>query len=241
MSGYALICLVKGLVVLFGWYWRRIDVKNAFVKEILKEGLSIEQPKGFVEEDREEFVYVLRKVLNGLRQTLRELNTQSGNYLIAYGFKRSHADPTLYNKHENRTFLNILVYVDNFMIFGGHNEAIREVVIYFKNNIEIRVEPTVGKFLVLTVKEKGDLIKIHNHPIIQRFLEFCGITECEPAKTPLNLGLESYVDKSNTLHDGKPYRQLIRSLLYLSNTVCRDIIYATGYLSRFVQCPTKIV
>lgn len=54
-------------------YKRRIlDVKNAFLKVVLKETKYVKQPKGFVRAGQENRVYVLRKALYGLLQSSKK-------------------------------------------------------------------------------------------------------------------------------------------------------------------------
>lgn len=60
------------------------------------------------------------------------------------------------------------------------------------------------------------------------------MTECKPAKTLLQLGLDLCEDESSDSTDETRYRQLIASLLHLSDSVRPDISYAARYLSRFV-------
>ena len=46
----------------------QMDVKSAFLNEILQEEVYVEQPKGFIDPHRPDAVYKLKKVLYGLKQ-----------------------------------------------------------------------------------------------------------------------------------------------------------------------------
>lgn len=72
------------------------------------------------------------------------------------------------------------------------------------------------------MEDKGNSIKIHNRTTMQRFLKFCEMTECKPAKTPLQSGLDLCMDESDDLNDETPYRQLIGLLLRFPCTIRPD-------------------
>ena len=63
--------------------------------------------------------------------------------------------------------------------------------------------------------------------------------ECKPSATPLETGLKIYKDDGSQKADASIYRSLIGSLLYLTATR-PDIMYATSFLSRFMQSPSQI-
>ena len=65
------IRLVLSLAVTFHWPIRQLDVSNAFLHRILDEEVYMEQPKGFTDESKPNFVCELRKSLYGLKQALR--------------------------------------------------------------------------------------------------------------------------------------------------------------------------
>jgi len=46
-----------------------MDVKSAFLNGYLKEKIFVEQPEGFVVQEEEEKVYLLKKAFYGLKQT----------------------------------------------------------------------------------------------------------------------------------------------------------------------------
>lgn len=64
---------------------------------------------------------------------------------------------------------------------------------------------------------------------------------CKSAKALLPHGLNLGINKSEVRTIATPFRQLIDSLLHLANTVGPDIVFATGYLSRFIHRPTEIL
>ena len=68
----------------------QMDVKNAFLNEILCEKMYVELPKGFGNPKLPNHVYRLKKTLYGLKKKLLEL----GMYLLEKGFEREEVDRT---------------------------------------------------------------------------------------------------------------------------------------------------
>ena len=59
--------MLISLVAHHSWKIYQLDVKSAFLKGILEEEVSVEQPKGFMVEGEEDKVYRLKKALYGLK------------------------------------------------------------------------------------------------------------------------------------------------------------------------------
>ena len=59
--------MLISLVAHHSWKIYQLDVKSAFLKGILEEEVSVEQPEGFMVEGEEDKVYRLKKALYGLK------------------------------------------------------------------------------------------------------------------------------------------------------------------------------
>ncbi|KAI5332437.1 hypothetical protein L3X38_022566 [Prunus dulcis] len=80
------------------WSLYQLDVKSAFLNGILKEEVYVEQPQGYVQENKETKVYKLNKALYGLKQAPRAWYDEIDAYLNNAGFKKSSSEATLYVK-----------------------------------------------------------------------------------------------------------------------------------------------
>ena len=69
-----------------------MDVKSAFLNEILHEEVFVEQPKGFQDPHFPNHVLRLKKALYGLKQAPRAWYNCLTSYLLDHGFKRGQAD-----------------------------------------------------------------------------------------------------------------------------------------------------
>ena len=95
----------------------QMDVKTAFLNELLKEDVYMPQPKGFIDPHFPDHVLYLKKAPYGLKQAPRAWYDQLTQYLVSYGFTRGKADQTLFIKKENGELIVAQVYVDD-IIFG---------------------------------------------------------------------------------------------------------------------------
>ncbi|GAA0164082.1 transmembrane signal receptor [Lithospermum erythrorhizon] len=77
----ALACLLK-----FKLY--HMDVKSAFLNGIVQEEVYVEQPKGFIDGDRPDYMYRLKKALYGLKQAPRSWYDRPTIFLLKNGYTR---------------------------------------------------------------------------------------------------------------------------------------------------------
>nr|GEY40971.1 hypothetical protein [Tanacetum cinerariifolium] len=76
----------------------QMDVKTAFLNEILKEEVYVGQPPGFVRKHYPDHVYALDKALYGLKQAPRAWYDVLLQFLIESGFQKGSIDTTLFIK-----------------------------------------------------------------------------------------------------------------------------------------------
>jgi hypothetical protein len=70
-----------------------------------------------------------------------------------------------------------------------------------------------------------------------KILQAAGMGDCNSTQTPMEERLKLSQDSEAEEEDATLYRKLIGSLRYLVHT-WPDLIFAVGYLSRFMQRPT---
>ncbi|CAL9004445.1 unnamed protein product, partial [Prunus brigantina] len=80
-----------------GWKLFQLDVKSAFLNEVLHEEVYVDQPPGFMIKNKEDRVYRLKKALYGLKQAPRGYE-EINSYFTKAGFQRSPSEATLYVK-----------------------------------------------------------------------------------------------------------------------------------------------
>jgi hypothetical protein len=92
-------------------------VKSAFLNGSIKEEVYVEQPPGFEDSEYPSHVYMLSKVLYGLKRAPRAWYECLRDFLITNGFKVGKDDPTLFTKTIAKDLFICQIYVGD-IIFG---------------------------------------------------------------------------------------------------------------------------
>ena len=96
-----------------------MDVKTAFLNEVIEEEVYIEQPEGFETHEKKSHVCRLNKALYGLKQAPRAWNGQIDGYLQKMGFVKSDVHPNLYYLVVESEPLILVLYVDDLFLTGS--------------------------------------------------------------------------------------------------------------------------
>ncbi|GKE14482.1 retrovirus-related pol polyprotein from transposon TNT 1-94 [Tanacetum coccineum] len=83
----------------------QMDVKMTFLNGLLKEGVFVRQPDGFVDPDFPNHVYCLKKALYGLKQAPRAWYDKLSSFLIEHHFTKGIVDPTLFTRRHRDDIL----------------------------------------------------------------------------------------------------------------------------------------
>ena len=131
------------------------------------------------------------------------------------------------------------LYVDD-LIYTSNSAAL---IVEFKNFMIGEFEMTdlgsMNYFLGLEVKQSDTGIFISQEKYVNDLLEKFQMKDCNPVKFPMNTNQKFNLNDGEERIDDHLYRSLIGSMLYLKNR-CPDIMFATSFLSRFMQNPSKL-
>jgi len=118
------------------WHIHQMDVKSAFLNGDLENEIFMRIPPGV--EAKEEQVWLLHKVLYGLKQASREWYLKLKGQLEELGFKRSDADHRVFIKIIDGKLFVIAIYVDDFLLFSSNISHIRTVKEDLKRRFEMK-------------------------------------------------------------------------------------------------------
>jgi hypothetical protein len=92
-------------------------------------------------------------------------------------------------------------------------------------------------YLGIEVHQDDSEITLRQTAYIKHVIELAGLTDCNPAFTPMEEKLKLSRDSTTEEVDATQYRRLVGSLRYLTHTR-PDLAFSIGYVSRFMQRPT---
>ena len=94
-------------------------------------------------------------------------------------------------------------------------------------------------FLGLEVWQSLEKIFLNQGKYVVEILKRFDMLECKSMNTPMETKLKLLVDTSSELVDGTLYRQIIGSLMYLTNTN-PDIWFFVNTLSQYIVEPRRV-
>jgi len=113
-----------------------MDIKSAFLNRDLENEIFMRILPGV--KAKEEQVWLLHKVLYGLKQASREWYLKLKGQLEELGFKRSDADHRVFTKIIDGKLFVIAIYVDDFLLFLSNISHIRTVKEDLKRYFKIK-------------------------------------------------------------------------------------------------------
>jgi hypothetical protein len=92
-------------------------------------------------------------------------------------------------------------------------------------------------YLGIEVHQDLSGITLQQTAYAKRIVELAGLTECNPALTPMEERLKLSRDSTTEEVDATQYRRLVGSLHYRAHTRS-DLAFSVGYIRRFMELPT---
>jgi hypothetical protein len=238
VARYTSIRTIIALAAKMKWKLHQMDVKTTFLNGVIEEEVYIEQPQGFEVEDRKTHVCRLKKALYGLKQAPRAWYGRIDSFLTSLGFTKSKVDSNLYFKVMNDEPVILLLYVDDLFLTGEENlitDCKKKLVAEF----EMKDLGLMHYFLGLEVWQSPEKIFLNQGKYAVEILKRFDMLECKSMNTPMETNLKLLVDTSSELVDATLYRQIIGSLMYLTNTR-PDICFVVNTLSQYLVEPRRV-
>jgi hypothetical protein len=130
------------------------------------------------------------------------------------------------------------VYVDNLVITGSSLVAVEEFKEEMKRAFLMSDLGLLSFYLSIEVRQDAGGITLRQVHYAKKILEMAGMADCKAAATSMEERLRLSHDSTAEEVDVTLYRRIVRSLRYLIHTR-PDLTYAVGYVSRFLERPTK--
>jgi hypothetical protein len=106
-----------------GFKLYQMDVKSAFLNDVIQEEVYVRQPPGFKSSKYSDRVYKLSKALYGLKQAMRAWYTRLKIFLLEHGYVMGSVHKTLFTLNHGTDFLLVQIYVYD-IIFDGSSHTL---------------------------------------------------------------------------------------------------------------------
>lgn len=230
--------LVLDIAVSYSWPIQQLDVNNAFLQGTLTEEVYMDQPPGFVDTDRPDFVCKLNKAVYGLKQAPRAWYNELSNFLINLGFINSLADTSLFILRRGSKIIYLLIYVDDILITGNTTAGLSHVLALLAERFSVKDTEDLNYFLGIEAHRTPKGLHLSQRKYVLDLLHKYDMSNAKPVTTPMASSPKLHLRSGTALTDPTKYRRLIGSLQYLQFTRL-DIAYAVNKLSQFMHIPTE--
>ena len=221
------------------WPLHQLDVKNAFLNGNLEEEVYMDIPTGLKMTWNSNQVCRLRKSLYGLKQSPRAWFDRFTKAVKGYGFSQCQSDHTLFVKHSSEGKLAIIiVYVDDIILTGNHEEEIDSLKTSLMKEFEIKDLGNLKYFLGMEIARSKKGIVVSQRKYILDLLNETGMLGCRPAETPMDTTVKLGEKDGSAPVDKGRYQRLVGKLIYLSHTR-PDISFPVSMVSQFMNNPTE--
>lgn len=210
------------------WHIKQLDVPTAFLNGYLENDIYIYKPKGVNEKSE---ILKLQRALYGLREAPKCWNKRFTSFAEDRGFTRSNFDACLFF----RKGVWMILWVDDILVFGEESE-VGKTIEDLEKEFKARHLENLKSFIGIEMNVSEETIEISQKQLIEKIINRFRLAEAKPSPTPMEEKLE--VQESEEVIK-VPYRELVGSLIYLSQISRPDITFATSFLSRFLDRPTK--
>jgi len=150
------IRLILSVAVSRNWSLRQLDVQNAFLHGYLEEEVYMQQPPGYEDVTRPNYVCKLDKALYGLKQAPRAWYARLCKRLQELGFVPSKADTSLFYYSKGEYTIYILVFVDDIIVASSSPKATTALLKDLQKDFALKDVGDLHYFLGIEVRRSND-------------------------------------------------------------------------------------
>ncbi|GJT32247.1 retrovirus-related pol polyprotein from transposon TNT 1-94 [Tanacetum coccineum] len=199
----------------------QMDVKTAFLNNILREEVYVSQLDGFVDQDNLNHVYKLKKALYGLKQAPRTWYDLLSKFLLSQEFSKGTVDPTLFIRRQGKDILLVQIYVDDIIFVSTTPKLCDQFSKIMCSKLKMSMIGKISFFLRLQISQSPKGIFINQSKYALESLRKYGMESSDPVDTSMVEKSKLDEDTQGKAVDPTHYRGMIDTLMYLK-TVSRN-------------------
>lgn len=225
----------------------QMDVTTAFLHGRLIESIYMQIPEGVHVDEAERKACKLERSLYGLKQSPRQWYLRFDEYMVTNKFVRSEFDSCVYFKAEGKSYIYLLLYVDDMLIASNTSVGIASVKKILKAEFEMKDLGEAKVILGMQIKRSRhkDQITLTQESYLNKVLCRYNMNLSKSVSTPIKQGLKLSAQQSPETEEERrkmmqiPYASAVGSLMY-AMVCCRpDLTYLMSVISRYMGDPGK--
>ncbi|GJW34975.1 retrovirus-related pol polyprotein from transposon TNT 1-94 [Tanacetum coccineum] len=206
----------------------QIDVKTAFLNGELKEEVYVSQPEGFIDPDRPQHFYCLKKSLYGLKQAPRAWYDTLSKFLLAQGFSKGVVDPTLFIRKIGKHTLHVQIYVDDIIFASTDPRDCDRFSNEMSSKFQMLMMGQISFFLGLQISQNPRGIFINQSKYAKEILKKFDFHLSDPVVTPM-------VDRTKLDEDLSDTAMALTAYADAYHAGCQDTRQSTSGSTQFLR------
>jgi hypothetical protein len=227
--------LLLSIVAATGFVPLQLDVKAAFLYGELKETIYMRRLECNRDGNK---VAHLKRCIDRLKQSPRELYSVLTAHLRSNGFDTSNFDPCVL-RHMSDQFY-IAVYVDDLTLYGPPGYQMDTTVLALETEFEVTNMGQLDWLLGIQISFNRHSIELLQEPFVDKILERFQLNNSQPTLLPIDL--HTRLTQEDSVLEAKEhhlYQSIIGSCMYLVTYTRPDLAYHVSYLLKFFAPPSK--
>ncbi|EEB88881.1 hypothetical protein MPER_13095 [Moniliophthora perniciosa FA553] len=247
---YAPVARIESIRAIFGlaatldWEIHVVDVKSAFLNSEIPadQPAYVAQPPGYMVKGKEDWVWLLRKALYGLRQSAFLWYQKLKAILITLGFKPCPSDPCVFVCRTEKGTVIITSHVDDLGLFASSKSILDEFKSNFSKHVVISDKGEISQLLGMTVTRDraARTISFNQSLYIDSIVERFSLESARSSPTPIAHGTKLSKTQSPTTPEELskmakiPYQSAVGSVMHAAVMTRPDISHACQRVSQFM-------
>ena len=163
----------------------------------------------------------------------------------SFGFKENQVDECVYMKTEGKDFIFLILYVDDILLATTSLTLLKNTKDFLSKNFDMKDLGEARYVLGIEIKRNraSRVLGLSQEGYVRKVLKRFDMETCSANDVPMTKGdklnkdqcPKTDLEKKNM--EGKPYAQLIGSLMYAQTCTRPDLAYAVKVLARFQSNP----
>ncbi|GJY02544.1 retrovirus-related pol polyprotein from transposon TNT 1-94 [Tanacetum coccineum] len=148
----------------------QMDLKSAFLNGFINEEVYVAQPPRFIDFEKPNHVYKLKKALYSLKQAPKAWYDRFKAFLIKHEYKIGMVDYTLFTKKRSSNLIIVQIYVDDIIFGSTCQDMCDEFAKIMHDKFEMSMMGELNFFLGLQIKQMKDGIFFNQSKYIKEML-----------------------------------------------------------------------